>query len=115
MDASSDAASVSSLETIRPSASSLESLKKGRAKKGRAKPKAKRRRQETVSKKPLISNDEGPKSERIEMCRRLKPYYRKPETFLLFGGDIVLELVLPDVVELQPELIFRYKESMMII
>ena len=28
---------------------------------------------------------------------------------MLFWGDVVLELVLPDVVELQPELIFRYE------
>ena len=49
-----------------------------------------------------INNDEDPKG---EMYQRLQPYNRKPETFLLFRGDIVLELVLPDVVKLQPELI----------
>ena len=40
----------------------------------------------------------------LKRRRRRQPYYRKPETFLLFRGDIVLELVLPDVVELKPEL-----------
>ena len=37
----------------------------------------------------------------------MKPYYRKPKPFLLFRGDIVLELVLSDVVELQPEIMIR--------
>ena len=54
MHAASDAASVSSLDAITPIASSLDSRKKGRAKKGR------RCVQATVSKKPLHSNDEIP-------------------------------------------------------
>ena len=54
MDAPSDAASVGSLEAIRASASSLESHKKGRAKKGR------RRVQAPVNKKSFHSNDEIP-------------------------------------------------------
>ena len=58
MDASSDAASISSLEVIRPMAkrpsSNLDSRKKGRAKKGR------RRVQATVSKKSFHSDEEIP-------------------------------------------------------
>ena len=33
-----------------------------------------------------------------------QPHYGKPETFLFFRGDVVLELVLTDVIELKPVL-----------